>query len=86
MNKSHPLQQKYCKHDHTLGLHAEVHSCLGVSLADLSGAEIFVARVLRNDSFALAKPCNVCKRFLVSVGIVKVTYTMQHGYGDMKLC
>ncbi len=85
MSKSHPLQQKYCDHDHALGLHAEVHSCLGVSLPELNGANMYVARVLRDGTLALAKPCRVCQRFLISVGIRKVTYTTDEGLESLSL-
>ena len=85
MRKSHPLQQKYCKEDHTLGLHAEIHCCLGVPLADLDGAEIFVARILKDGGLAMARPCGVCRDFLRSVGVRLVTYTTDTDYEELAL-
>jgi deoxycytidylate deaminase len=75
MRKTHPLQEKYNKGEHTIGLHAEVHACLSVDIADLNGAELFVARVLKNGNQAMAKPCETCVRFMRDVGIRTVTYT-----------
>jgi deoxycytidylate deaminase len=76
MRKSHPLQQKYARGiDFTMGLHAEVDSCLGVSRNELEGAELYVARILKDGTTALSKPCEVCYRFLVNVGIKKIHYS-----------
>lgn len=85
MKKTHPLQQKFSRKEITLGLHAEIHACLGVSVSDLIRSEIYVARILRNGSLALAKPCQVCQKFLEDVGISKVTYTTAAGHEVMSL-
>ena len=85
MRKTHPKQQQFCSEEHTIGLHAEVHACLGVDLADLDGAEIFVARVLKSGQTALARPCGVCRQFLASVGVRLVTYTTCDGVDRLEL-
>ena len=80
MRKTHPLQQKFSlDKSFTLGLHAEVHTCIGVSAADLLGADLYVARILRDGSIALAKPCNVCTKFIQDVGIRRVYFTKENG-------
>ncbi len=79
MHKTHPVQQKYSSSGHTLGLHAEVHACLSVSMADIKGAEIYVARLLKNGEIAMARPCTTCRSFLYNVGISKVYYTNNRG-------
>jgi hypothetical protein len=58
-----------------MGTHAEIHACIGVPLADLIGAELYVYRVLKNGQSALSKPCKTCEKFLRSVGVHKVYYT-----------
>lgn len=78
MKKTHTKMQIFNPKNHSVGLHAEVHCTLGVALADLYGAEIFVARVLRNDQLAMAKPCEICRKFLASVGIRSITYTTEN--------
>jgi deoxycytidylate deaminase len=40
------------------------------------GAVIYVARVGRSDSIALAKPCKSCQRALIEAGIKRVVYTI----------
>ena len=85
MQKTHPLQNRYYDGDGTLGLHAEIHACIGVSAADLDGAEMFVARLLHNGETAMAKPCATCMKFMRSVGIRKVTYTTADGIEELVL-
>jgi deoxycytidylate deaminase len=75
MRKTHPFH----KDEYSLGLHAEIHACIGVSADELEGSSIYVARLLRDDSLALAKPCKVCLRFLLSVGISRVFYSTNEG-------
>ena len=76
MARTHPLQQKYAyKADFTLGLHAEIHACIGVPLSDLTGADLYVARILKSGHLAMAKPCRICQRFILDVGIRRVYYS-----------
>ena len=77
MARTHPLQQKYATNrSFTLGLHAEIDACIGVSMADLNGADLYVARILKNEHLALAKPCKICQRFIADVGIHIVYYSI----------
>jgi len=85
MKKTHPLQQRYHIGEGILGLHAEVHACIGIPAADLLGAEMFVARILRDGSVAMAMPCATCCRFMSHVGIVKVTFTTGTGIKEIEL-
>lgn len=86
MRKTHPLMRKHSNEEFELGLHAEVHACIGVSAGDLHGADVWVARVCRDGKLAIAKPCSVCQRFLRSVGVNRVYYSMDDGhYGVMKI-
>ena len=79
MARTHPLQQKYAKGvSFTLGLHAEIDACLGVTKADLQGADLYVARILKNGNVALAKPCRICQRFILDVGIRRVYYSFSN--------
>jgi len=80
MARTHPLQQKYAKdRSFALGLHAEVDACLGITKDDLLGADIYVARILKNGRVAMAKPCAVCVKFMLDVGIKRVYYTREDG-------
>lgn len=75
-SKTHPAGRKtvekhklnsYCS-DNT---HAEVSAISKSS----GGDRIFVARVKRDGSFGLAKPCPICSKFIEDVGITQVEYT-----------
>ena len=80
MRKSHPIMQKYSENiDFTLGLHAEVHSCIGVSANDLHASELWVCRLHKNEEFAMARPCLTCQKFLIDIGIKKVYFTNLEG-------
>jgi len=75
MNKTHPRQEQFNFNRETIGLHAEVHVCLGVARGDLIDSTLYLVRILKNNFLALSKPCNSCERFLYSVGVKKVVYT-----------
>lgn len=42
------------------------------------GAIVFVARVRRDGSFGMARPCRDCRRILKSRGVKKVYYTVSN--------
>jgi deoxycytidylate deaminase len=79
MRKTHPMMARYHEGDHNIGLHAEVHACIGVDAEDLVGATLYVTRIYKSGKQAMAKPCNVCRRFLASVGIDDIAYTQEDG-------
>ncbi len=83
MSRTHPAMAKLT--DRPVGLHAEIHACLGIPMADLEGSSIFVYRVLKNGKPALAKPCHLCQKFLLNVGIKSVTFTTASGYDELSL-
>lgn len=79
--KTHPIMEKYNASGWTkFGLHAEVDSCLGLPADDLLGAEVYVGRIMKNGLPSMAKPCEICERFLRSVGVAKVYYSTQEGW------
>lgn len=87
--KSHPLQAKFGINSESVHLHAEVN-CLvkatrwfaqrkGVNysqIVDLSDFSMAVARVLRDGTPALAKPCTGCAKALIAFGIRDVSWTI----------
>lgn len=75
MDRSHPIQARYSRMPFLTGLHAEIHSCLGVEPRHLEGATLYVARLLKNNRTALALPCEACRTFLEDSGVKKVYYT-----------
>lgn len=85
MEKTHPINKRFNKLPFEVGQHAEINACLGVDAIDLKGAEVYVFRVLKNDSQALAKPCKMCQNYLRSVGVKKVHYTTAEDFETLEL-
>src|SRR5690349_19301560 len=75
MKRSHPAQLKYSDVPFLTGLHAELHTCIGLTEEDLTGASIYVARLLKSGRTALALPCGGCRRFLQEAGVREAFYT-----------
>lgn len=77
--KSHPLMGRYSDIDGKHYLHAEI-DCIKNALKlvdkkEIKGAEIFVARVLKNGETAIAKPCKICQKALSDFGITGIYWT-----------
>jgi tRNA(Arg) A34 adenosine deaminase TadA len=81
--KTHPMMLKFSKDHNKICLHAEVdalisyNTCLAAGLygEELDHYDIYVARVLKDDSPALAKPCNTCFGALSYFGIRNIYWT-----------
>jgi tRNA(Arg) A34 adenosine deaminase TadA len=75
--RSHPLQKIFSQSDLKIALHAEISAIIDAlrnnEEEELKGATIFVARVLKNGSRAIAKPCVICQKAIEAYGI-KATY------------
>jgi len=87
MYKSHPIMDRYKERgiSYTLGLHSEIHACIGVPTSDLIGAEIYVYRIKRNGSPGLARPCRICTSFLRNMGISMAYFSTDEGYSNLIL-
>lgn len=76
--KTHPKQYHFSKRETKQHIHAEmaaIINALSNSNNNLEGASIYVARVLKNNQPALAKPCPVCQKAIEFYGIKRVFYT-----------
>ena len=68
------------------GLHAELGACLNTSRNQLEGSDLFVVRILKNNSLALSRPCVICQEVLKRFGVSRVFYTMTNSeYGVLEL-
>ena len=86
MRKTHPIMQSHAKDlGWTVGLHAEVHACLGVAPRLLEGSDVYVVRIKANGETAMAKPCSFCARFLSEVGIRAAHFTTSDGQGHSRI-
>ena len=61
------------------GYHAEFSALIGSSKVDTAGATIYVTRVYKDGSFAIARPCKHCRKMLESAGVKTVWYTDRDG-------
>jgi tRNA(Arg) A34 adenosine deaminase TadA len=77
--KTDPLASKYSRHPEALCLHAEIAAIKTalrfIEVDDLPDCTLYVARVLKNDEPALAKPCLGCEKAIVEFGIGNVEWT-----------
>ena len=85
MKKTHPINKRFYDSNFEVGQHAEINACLGVDPVDLVGAELYVYRILKDGSPALARPCRMCQNYLRSVGVKKVYYTTRNGFDSLSL-
>ena len=81
--KSHPLQARFGRVPEAIFLHAEVNairlSLREVEIEDFPSLTMYVGRVLKNGSLALAKPCAGCRSAIQAFGIRKTFYTDYSG-------
>lgn len=74
--KTHPLMKRFSRSDDKLCLHAEIDALLKMdSYPDFSCYDIYIARVLKNNTPALAKPCSTCLGALTYFGIRNMYWT-----------
>lgn len=75
--KSHPLQKKYGRDEHSIFLHAELDAILNAR-TDVRGCTLYIARAKKVQGKwvkGLAKPCFGCSAALEAFGIQQVFYT-----------
>ena len=76
--RTHPLQKHFAivaaLPEEKMFLHAELQAVL--RSRDKEIHTIYVARVLKDDTISLAKPCKACEQMLKSFGVQKVVYTI----------
>ena len=86
--KTHPLQAKYGKTEHTIHLHAEIdaikNSLRRVSVDDLTKATIYISRVKKRDRKrgfipGLSAPCSGCMGAITDFGIKRIVYSLDGG-------
>ena len=86
MKKTHPKQERFNTMEEPIGLHAEVHACIGVPTPHLQGSTLYIARLLKNGNLAMSKPCESCRRFLIFAEVRRVIYTISNSeIGVMEL-
>jgi cytidine deaminase len=59
--------------------HAEVAALLSLFPSDRSGVKVISVRIRKDGSFAMAKPCSACEKFMRESGVKKVTWSDSDG-------
>ena len=70
--KTHPLMAARTEWPF---LHAEQNAIIRAGLDNCEGLDLYIARVLKNNTLALSKPCAVCTELIKDVGIRNVFYS-----------
>ncbi len=74
--KTHPKSKKRGRH-----IHAELDALIRSDM-DVTGCDIFVARVSKSGRRANAKPCKDCQDLLKDYGIRRAYFTVDHNLVD----
>ncbi|MGB1650429.1 MAG: hypothetical protein ACPHEP_05330 [Acidimicrobiales bacterium] len=74
--KTHPALSRYTDYPYQ---HAETACILGHGMDNCEGLNLIVVRVLKDDSLALSRPCEVCQAVIARAGINEVYYTQDDG-------
>lgn len=93
--KTHPLQAHYdkfkqfnCTSDpqNMHSLHAEI-SCLSMIKQDIcyKDLELYIVRVCKSGRYGLARPCCACMPYIQDLGIRKIFYSTNFGFGYEQL-
>ena len=70
--KTHPLMAERTEWPF---LHAEQHAIIRAGVDNCEGLDLYIARVLKNNTLALSKPCDVCAELIKEVGIKNTYYS-----------
>ena len=76
--KTHPLQHKYSTRVHRVKpfLHAEIAALVRCRAQPHT---LYVARLKRDGSVGLARPCPICEEAIREAGVKRVVYTTNGG-------
>ena len=88
--KTHRIQAEFdkfrqfnCRSDpkNMHSLHAEI-ACISMIKQEIpyKDLELYIVRLLKDDSFGLARPCPACFQYILSKGIHRVFYTTNMGF------
>ena len=70
--KTHLLMSKRTEWPY---LYAEQHAIVRAGVDNCEGLDLYIARVKKDNSLALSKPCNVCAELIRDVGIKNIYYS-----------
>ena len=76
--KTHPLQKKFGSNSDKIHLHSEIDAfrwAIYNGVTDFSNYTLYIARVLKNNEPANARPCEGCQRAIIHFGVRDVVWT-----------
>lgn len=73
-SKTHPKSRTWGNY-----LHSEIRALISLSKEDSNNATVYVARIRKDSSYAISKPCPVCYEALKVAGIKFIVYTDNNG-------
>jgi len=74
-SKTHSSMKKH-NESYDRQIHAELAAVLATGTDIVRGADLFVCRILKDNSFALARPCETCYNLARSYGVRRIYYTI----------
>jgi tRNA(Arg) A34 adenosine deaminase TadA len=81
--RTHPLLAKYTEFPFK---HAETAVIIKQGLLNCVGLDLYVLRIGRGKPVGLAKPCNICMKWIESAGIARVYYSInEREYGVIRV-
>jgi len=84
--KSHPFQAKFCKNNHAVFFHAEVHAIKNalsfIDIDDISKCELYIVRAKRDKTnrkwiTGMSKPCSGCQKCIDMFDLKSVYYSQE---------
>lgn len=78
---SYKTHTKLLKYSEFPFLHAEASTILHAGISNLSGNDLFVLRIKRDNSIAMAKPCEMCQELIKQARLRRVYFTNENGLG-----
>jgi deoxycytidylate deaminase len=77
--KTHPIMLNSGYRNGQYFVHAEADAIVRAGLKDFSEYDLYVVRILKNEEFALAKPCDGCNELVGTYNFRNVYYTTDNG-------
>ena len=78
--KTNPKLCAFYEYPHT---HAEAGAILSAGLNNCRDKILYVVRIRRDNTLAMAKPCGECQKLIQHVGIKKVFYSTSNGVVEL---
>ena len=84
--KTHPFQTRFCKNQHAIFFHAEVHAIKNalksVDVEDLYKCELYIVRAKRDKTnrkwiTGMSKPCSGCQKCIDLFDLKSVYYSIE---------